>query len=109
MDPYTPALLKMGLRGMIGKGKRGPEVKQAMQEHRAVYFAAVGGAGVLIARTIKRAETVAYEDLGPEALRLLVVEDFPAIVAVDAHGNDLFETGLQEWKGVASEAETGRA
>jgi len=90
MDPYTPPLLAAGLRAMIGKGKRGPAVREAMQEHGAVYFAAVGGAAALIARCVKELEIIAYEDLGTEAVRRLVVEDFPLIVANDAHGGDAY-------------------
>ncbi len=93
MDAYTPELLRLGLRGMIGKGRRGPEVARAIHEHGAVYFAAVGGAGALLSRCIVGAETVAYEDLGTEAIRKLWVEDFPAVVVMDAHGGDLYVTG----------------
>jgi len=97
MDPYSPQLIALGLRGMIGKGARGPEVVAAMQEHGAVYFTAVGGAAALIARSVKSMEIVAYEDLGPEAIRRLIVEDFPAIVAQDAHGGNQYEAGVAEY------------
>lgn len=97
MDPYSPRLIELGLRGMIGKGARGPEVVEAMKEHGAVYFTAVGGAAALIARSVKSMEIVAYEDLGPEAIRRLVVEDFPAIVAQDAHGGNQYELGIEEY------------
>lgn len=93
MDKYTPKLLEMGLKVMIGKGKRNEEVKEAIKRHQAVYLAAVGGAGALIARAIKKVEVVAYEDLGTEAIRKLEVENFPVIVANDIYGNDLFELG----------------
>lgn len=90
MDKYTPRLLDLGLRGMVGKGKRSPEVAAAIVRNRAVYFAAVGGAGALLSKCIKRAEVVAYADLGTEAVRRLYVEDFPAIVVLDAAGNDRY-------------------
>lgn len=93
MDAYSPTLIARGLTGMIGKGKRGPEVVAAMQEHGAVYFGAIGGCGALLSRCIKRAEVIAYEDLGAEAIRRLEVEDFPAIVVIDSLGNNLYETG----------------
>ncbi len=97
MDPYSPRLIELGLRGMIGKGARGPAVVEAMQKHGAVYFTAVGGAAALIARSVKSMELVAYEDLGPEAIRRLVVEDFPAIVAQDARGGNQYEDGVREY------------
>ena len=93
MDAYSPALIAKGLTGMIGKGKRGPEVIAAMKEHGAVYFGAIGGCGALLSKCIKKAEVVAYEDLGAEAIRRLEVEDFPAIVVIDSCGNNLYETG----------------
>ena len=93
MDAYSPTLIAQGLTGMIGKGKRGPEVVAAMQEHGAVYFGAIGGCGALLSKCIKKAEIVAYEDLGAEAIRRLEVEDFPAIVIIDSEGNNLYETG----------------
>lgn len=91
MDAYTPPLLEMGLRGMIGKGRRSPEVIAAMRNRGAVFFAAVGGAGALLAACIKNYEILAYADLGAEALARLEVEYFPAIVAIDAAGNDIYE------------------
>ena len=93
MDAYSPTLISLGLTGMIGKGKRGPEVVAAMKEHGAVYFGAIGGCGALLSKCIKKAEIVAYEDLGAEAIRRLEVEDFPAIVIIDSEGNNLYETG----------------
>ena len=93
MDAYSPTLIQQGLTGMIGKGKRGPEVVAAMKEHGAVYFGAIGGCGALLSKCIKKAEIVAYEDLGAEAIRRLEVEDFPAIVIIDSEGNNLYETG----------------
>ncbi len=90
MDVYTTPLLELGLRGMIGKGRRSPEVIAAMRKHGAVFFAAVGGAGALLAERIKSYEVLAYADLGAEALARLEVADFPAIVAVDAAGNDIY-------------------
>ena len=93
MDAYSPTLISMGLTGMIGKGKRGPEVVQAMKEHGAVYFGAIGGCGALLSKCIKKAEIIAYADLGAEAIRRLEVEDFPAIVIIDSQGNNLYETG----------------
>ncbi len=91
MDPYTPRLLDMGLSGMIGKGKRSAEVTEAIVRNGAVYLAAVGGAGALLSKQIKKAEVVAYDDLGTEAIRRLEVEDLPVIVVIDAQGNDLYE------------------
>ena len=93
MDAYSPTLIAHGQTGMIGKGKRGPEVVAAMKEHGAVYFGAIGGCGALLSKCIKKAEIVAYEDLGAEAIRRLEVEDFPAIVIIDSEGNNLYETG----------------
>ena len=93
MDAYSPTLIHEGLTGMIGKGKRGPEVVAAMQQHGAVYFGAIGGCGALWSKCIKKAEIVAYEDLGAEAIRRLEVEDFPVIVIIDSEGNNLYETG----------------
>ncbi len=91
MDKYTPALLELGLRGMIGKGKRSVEVKEAIVQNGAVYFAAIGGAGALLSKTILKSEVIAYDDLGTEAIRRLEVKDFPAIVVIDREGNDLYE------------------
>ncbi|MBQ6839408.1 MAG: Fe-S-containing hydro-lyase [Oscillospiraceae bacterium] len=93
MDAYSPIMIGQGLTGMIGKGKRGPEVVAAMKEHGAVYFGAIGGCGALLSKCIKKAEIVAYEDLGAEAIRRLEVEDFPVIVIIDAEGNNLYESG----------------
>ncbi len=98
MDPYAPVLIAQGLKGMIGKGPRGEGVVSAMKRHGAVYLGAVGGAAALIARAIKKAEVVAYEDLGPEAIRRLEVEDLPVIVAQDAHGGDLFREGVEKYR-----------
>ncbi len=98
MDAYTPELLDLGLRAMIGKGKRSREVKEAMKRNYAVYFAAVGGAGALLSKCIRKAEILCYEDLGAEALRRIEIEDFPVIVVIDAHGHDLYETAITEWK-----------
>ena len=93
MDAYSPQLIENGLTGMIGKGKRGAEVITAMKQHGAVYFGAIGGCGALLGRCVKKAEIVAYEDLGAEAIRRLEVEDFPAIVIIDSEGNNLYESG----------------
>ncbi|MBR2937113.1 MAG: Fe-S-containing hydro-lyase [Oscillospiraceae bacterium] len=93
MDAYSPILIEQGLTGMIGKGKRGPEVIDAMKQHGAVYFGAIGGCGALLSQCIKEAEIIAYEDLGAEAIRRLVVEDFPVVVIIDSQGNNLYETG----------------
>lgn len=93
MDPYVPAILARGLRAMLGKGSRAPAVVEAMKRHGAVYLAAIGGAGALAARSVTRSELVAYEDLGPEAVRRLEVEDFPAVVCIDTLGNDLYQEG----------------
>lgn len=98
MDAYSPALIEKGLKGMIGKGMRSDSVKEAMKKYKAVYFAATGGAGALLAKRIKRAEVVAYEDLGPEAIRRLEVEDFPVIVINDIKGNDLYIEGEKKYK-----------
>ena len=93
MDAYSPTMIAQGQTGMIGKGKRGPEVIEAMKEHGAVYFGAIGGCGALLSKCIKKAEIVAYEDLGAEAIRRLEVEDFPVIVIIDSEGNNLYESG----------------
>lgn len=95
MDIYAPRLIAMGLKGMVGKGKRSPEVIKAMKQHKAVYFAAVGGAAALISKCIKSSEVVAYPELGPEAIHRLVVEDFPVIVVNDTLGGDLYEEGTK--------------
>jgi fumarate hydratase subunit beta len=97
MDAYAPELIRLGLKGMIGKGARNSEVKEAMSKYKAVYFAAIGGAGALMAQAIKQAEVIAYEDLGPEAIRRLEVEDFPVIVVNDVRGNDLYEEGVKQY------------
>jgi fumarate hydratase subunit beta len=98
MDPYSPLLIEHGLRGMIGKGRRSREVIEAMAAHGAVYLGAVGGAAALIAQRIVSAEVVAYEDLGPEAVRRLVVEDFPAVVVNDCRGGDLYAEGRKRYE-----------
>ena len=97
MDAYSPLLISLGQTGMIGKGKRGPEVIAAMKEHGAVYFGAIGGCGALLSRCIKSSRIVCYEDLGAEAVRELVVEDFPAVVVIDSLGNNLYQTGKQNY------------
>lgn len=97
MDKYAPALLDLGLGGMIGKGKRTKEVKEAVMRNGAVYFAAVGGAGALLSRSIISSEVIAYGDLGTEAIRRLEVRDFPVIVVMDAQGNDLYETAARRY------------
>ena len=97
MDAYSPTLISLGQTGMIGKGKRGDEVIDAMKKHGAVYFGAIGGCGALLGKCIKKAEVVAYEDLGAEAIRRLEVENFPAIVIIDSEGNNLYETGRQAY------------
>lgn len=97
MDKYTPMMLDQGLKGMIGKGKRSPEVIESIKKNGAVYFAAVGGAGALLSKCIKEAEVIAYDDLGTEAIRKLTVKDFPAIVVIDAEGNNLYETAVKEY------------
>jgi fumarate hydratase subunit beta len=98
MDAYSPSLIERGLKGMIGKGMRSDVVKEAMKKHKAVYFTATGGAGALLAKKVKRAAVVAYEDLGTEAIRRLEVEDFPAIVVNDIHGNDLYVEGEKKYR-----------
>jgi fumarate hydratase subunit beta len=97
MDSYAPKLMALGLKGMIGKGARSLPVREAMQKYKCVYFGAVGGAGALLSKYIKSAEIIAYEDLGTEAIRRLVVEDFPVIVIDDVHGNDLYEEGRKQY------------
>lgn len=98
MDRYAPRLLDLGLTGMIAKGKRSPQVIESIVKNGAVYFAAVGGAGALLAQRIRAAEVVAYPDLGAEAIRKLEVEDFPVIVVVDSEGNNLYETAVLEYR-----------
>lgn len=97
MDKYTPLLLENGLRGMIGKGKRSPQVIDSMKENKAVYFAAIGGAGALLSKCIKKSEIIAYEDLGTEAIRKLQVENLPAIVVIDSDGTNLYETAAEKY------------
>jgi len=97
MDAFSPKLIEMGLKGMIGKGMRKKEVVEAMKKYKAVYFAATGGAGALLAKAIKKAQVVAYEDLGPEAISRLEVENFPVIVVNDTKGNDLYEEGMRKY------------
>lgn len=97
MDAYAPTLLRLGELGMIGKGKRGGEVVQAMRETGAVYFGAIGGAGALLARCVRSAELICYEDLGAEAVRRLEVVDLPLTVVIDSLGNDLYELGRSAW------------
>jgi len=98
MDTYSPRLIALGLKGMIGKGGRSDEVLDALRQHKAVYFGATGGAGALLARAVKGVEEIAYEDLGPEAVRRLEVEDFPVVVINDCHGGDLYETGRSTYR-----------
>ncbi|MEN3028202.1 MAG: Fe-S-containing hydro-lyase [Aquificaceae bacterium] len=97
MDKYVEDLLKLGLKGMIGKGYRSPQVKELLKSYKAVYFAAVGGVAVLLSKCIRSSQVVAYEDLGTEAIRRLYVEDFPVIVANDIYGGDLFEEGRKKF------------
>ncbi len=97
MDPYTPALLEAGLKGMIGKGNRSENTKKEIVKHKAVYFLAIGGAGALLADRVQEAEVVAYPDLGPEAIHRLVVKDFPVIVGVDAEGADIYIQQREEF------------
>ena len=97
MDRYAPHLLDLGLAGMIGKGKRSEAVKEAIVRNSAVYFAAVGGAGALLSKSITKSEVVAYDDLGTEAIRKLEVEKFPVIVVIDKDGNNLYETAIKEF------------
>lgn len=97
MDAYAPTMMKVGARGMIGKGARLPEVIEAMKKHSGVYFGAIGGAGALLSKCIKSSKLIAYEDLGAEALRELYVEDMPLTVIIDSEGNNLYETGRREY------------
>ncbi len=97
MDAYAPTMMSVGARGMIGKGARLPQVVEAMKKYSGVYFGAIGGAGALLSRCIKESELIAYEDLGPEALRRLYVEDMPLVVLIDCEGNDLYEIGRLEY------------
>ena len=98
MDKYAPGLLDLGLKGMIGKGKRSQAVRDAIVRNGAVYFAAVGGAGALLSRAITSSEVIAYDDLGTEAIRKLRVENFPVIVVIDSNGNNLYETAVENFK-----------
>ena len=98
MDSYTPRLLVEGLKGTIGKGMRSQAVKDAMKQHRAIYLAATGGIGAVLAKSIKKSEVIAYDDLGAEAVRRLVVENFPAIVINDIYGGDLYEEGKAKYR-----------
>ena len=98
MDPFTPRMLDQGIKAAIGKGGRSKEVRESLISHKAVYFGAIGGSGALLSETIKSVEVVAYEDLGPEAIRKLEVQDFPVIVVNDIYGNDLLEQGRSEWR-----------
>jgi fumarate hydratase subunit beta len=97
MDPYTPRLLAEGLKGIIGKGLRSDEVRKALKKHKAIYFAAVGGAGALLSKTITKSEVIAYEDLGPEAILRIEVNNFPATVVNDIYGSDLYEEGKKKY------------
>ncbi len=97
MDKYAPSLMDLGLKGMIGKGKRSREVTEAIIRNKAVYFAAVGGAGALLSRSITSSEVIAYDDLGTEAIRKLTVKNFPVIVVIDTEGNNLYETAIKEY------------
>jgi fumarate hydratase subunit beta len=106
MDAYSPRLLDLGLGAMIGKGKLSNETRLAVARNGAVYFAAVGGAGALLSRRIKSAELIAWPELGAEAVMRLVVEDFPAVVAIDGTGRDIYETGPREYL-LAASAESG--
>lgn len=105
MDAYSPTLIALGQTGMIGKGKRGPEVIEAMKAHGAVYFGAIGGCGALLGKCIQKRELVAYEDLGAEAVCRLEVVDFPAIVIIDSLGNNLYETGPAAYLAAAAKKE----
>ncbi len=98
MDAYAPKMMELGMKGMIGKGNRAPEVIEAMKKYKAIYFGATGGAGAVLARSIKKAKVVAYEDLGPEAIHRLEVEDFPAVVINDTKGNDLYVEGAKKYR-----------
>lgn len=102
MDPYAPRLLDQGLKGMIGKGLRSEEVVESMKKNKAVYFGAIGGAAAVIGKSVKKAELVAYEDLGSEAIRRLEVEDFPVVVVIDSEGNNLYDQGQQAYLNTVS-------
>ncbi|MCH8025422.1 MAG: fumarate hydratase C-terminal domain-containing protein [Chloroflexi bacterium] len=98
MDPFTPKMLELGVKMIIGKGGRGPMVQQALRDHKAVYCLAVGGAGALLSKAIRSLEVVAYEDLGTESIKRLEVDGFPAIVCCDMHGGDLLQQGRDQWR-----------
>lgn len=98
MDKYTPQLLEMNMGGMIGKGKRSKEVRDAIIRNQSVYFAAVGGAGALLSKCIKKSEVIAYDDLGTEAIRKLTVEKFPVIVVIDSEGSNLYDAAIEKYK-----------
>lgn len=98
MDAYAPRLISLGLKGMIGKGKRSQAVKEAIQQYKAIYFGATGGAGALLSKSVTSAEIIAYEDLGPEAVTKLGVVDMPLFVINDIYGNDLYESGIEQYK-----------
>ena len=98
MDAFTPLLIEHGLRGMIGKGDRSPEVVEAIKKYGAVYFGAIGGIAALTARAVKRVELIAYEDLGPEAIRRLTIEEMPVVVVNDSVGNDLYSSEQSKWR-----------
>ena len=98
MDTYAPRLMEVGMKGMIGKGNRTQSVIDAMVKYKSIYFAAIGGAGALVARSIKKVEIIAYEDLGPEAIRKMEVEDFQAVVVNDTYGNDVYKEGMNKYK-----------
>lgn len=97
MDAYAPTLMQLGLRGMIGKGYRQPVVKEAIQKYQCVYFGAIGGAGAYISQCVESSEVIAFEDLGPEAIRRMVVKDLPLTVIIDSQGNDLYEIGRKQY------------
>jgi fumarate hydratase subunit beta len=107
MDAYTPGLLEAGLKGMIGKGNRSDKVLRAMQKYVAVYLGAIGGTAALLSRCVQKAEIVAYEDLGPEAIMRLDVVNFPAIVVNDSRGGDLYQEGMKQYRIIAGNAQTG--
>lgn len=106
MDKYAPYLLDLGLKGMIGKGPRGQEVKDSIKKNKAIYFAAIGGAGALISKAIRRAEVIAYPELGTEAVMRLEVEDFPVVVVNDIHGADLYRIGVEQYREAGAEDES---
>ena len=98
MDPFTPRLLALGLKACMGKGNRGPDVQEALKRYKGVYFMAVGGAGAMLSRFVKKVEVIAYEDLGTESIKRLEVEDFPAVVMDDCEGRDLLMEGRKQWR-----------